>query len=55
MISTVKNIYDSYFPHECMIVPPDEKNIETIDMLLHIDQAVDYFYHFLMEQADAVQ
>ena len=48
LISTVKNIYQSYFPEKVMLVPPDEKHIESIESLLQIEKAVEAFYSFIL-------
>ncbi len=35
-----------------MIIPPDERHIESIESLLQIEQAIDAFYHFILESED---
>lgn len=47
IISTVKNIKDSTKQQELILIPPDERSIESLEMLHNIDCAIIYFYEYL--------
>lgn len=45
------NIRQSYIEgSQVMPIPPNRENIESVEMVLHIPIAVDYFYDFLLNQ-----
>ena len=47
IISTLKNIKDSTKQQELILIPPDERSIESLEMLHNIDCAIIYFYEYL--------
>jgi len=55
LITTVKPLYDSskdtlFFP-----IPPNRECIESVDMVLHIPVAVDYFYNYLISRHEQLK
>lgn len=48
-ISTIKNIYDASRFDQLQLIPPDERDIEQLELALHEPIAVRYFYNFLDE------
>ena len=45
--TTIKNIYDSYHHEQFVFQPPDERNIEYLELALHEPVAIDYLYTYL--------
>ena len=45
--SVATNLYQSYREDQVILVPPDERNLETLDKALHTEVAIFYFYEFL--------
>lgn len=52
LISTVKNIYDSFRVDQIVPIPPSEYQIQDLEQILHIPIAFDYFHEFLYDGAD---
>lgn len=51
----MKNIYDSYHFEQMVLVPPDERNIEELELALHEPLTVEYFYNYLKDLNDESQ
>ena len=47
IITSFKNIWDSFQPSQQIIIPPDEGKIEDLDMVLRNTLPLDYFYNYL--------
>lgn len=54
MISTLKNILDTYRQEQVILIPPDETSVEHFENVLHNPVAIDYFYEYLetLEEQD---
>ena len=47
LISTVKNVYDTFVIDQMILRPPDENALDELEMILHNTSALEYFYDFL--------
>jgi hypothetical protein len=52
IITTCKNIYQSYTSDQLISLPPDEHSIEQLESVLHVPIAVKYFWEYLEEFKD---
>lgn len=50
LISTCKNVYDTFVIDQMILRPPDENALDDLEMILHNTSALEYFYDFLKDQ-----
>ena len=50
LISTFKNVYDTFVMDQMVLRPPDENALNDLEMILHNTSALEYFYDFLKMQ-----
>jgi hypothetical protein len=55
LITTIKPLIDSYRDTVFFPIPPNRECIESVDMVLHIPVAVDYFYHYLISRHEQLK
>lgn len=46
-IATIKPLIESYKDTTIMSIPPHRESIESVDMVLHIPVAIEFFYEYL--------
>ena len=51
LITSVKNIYDSYHIDQSVLIPPDPSQVKFLEDALHVPVAVDYIWKYLEEQS----
>jgi hypothetical protein len=49
LLSTFKNLIDTYNAEKQLILPPEQIKLESLDLLLHNREGIDHFYCFLDE------
>ena len=54
MFTTLKNIWDSYHHEQFVFQPPDENNIEQVELALHEPVAIEYLYAYLEKFDDNI-
>jgi hypothetical protein len=47
LISTCKNVYDTFVMDQMVLRPPDENALDDLEMILHNTSALEYFYDYL--------
>ena len=52
LLSTVKNVWDTFHMDQMVLRPPDENALNDLEMILHNTSALEYFYDFLKMQDD---
>lgn len=52
MTTSCRNICDSFYVDQMIILPPHESTIESLELLLHVPIAIDYFYEHLGKKKD---
>lgn len=52
LVSTCKNVRDTFVMDQMVLRPPDENALDDLEMILHNTSALEYFYDFLKEQDD---
>lgn len=50
LISTCKNVYDTFVIDQMVLRPPDENALDDLEMILHNTSALEYFYEYLKMQ-----
>ena len=51
LVTTVKPIYQTYQGNQFILLPPSQENIESLDIVLHIPIASEYFFDYLDYQS----
>lgn len=51
----MKPIYQSYLDNQYILLPPVAESIETLDMVLHIPIASEYFYEYLDKESNDLE
>jgi hypothetical protein len=50
LISTCKNVYDTFVIDQMVLRPPDENALDDLEMILHNTSALEYFYDYLKQK-----
>jgi hypothetical protein len=56
LITTIKPLYQTYKGNVYIPIPPNKDSIDSIDMVLHIPIAANFFYEYLekLNEEDAI-
>jgi len=52
LISTCKNVYDTFITDQLTLRPPDENALSNLETFLQERNALEYFYDYLKEEDD---
>lgn len=52
IISTCKNVYDTFITDQLTLRPPDENALSNLETFLQERNALEYFYDYLKEEDD---
>lgn len=51
-ITTFKNLYDSFYCEEIMMVPTEESALDDLDIIVDCERALNYFFGFLNNEIE---